>query len=132
LAITTHDGHRPPGAQALAVLEHLPDSPATIAQAIDLRLGLHSALNALGEALGRMFDHVCRAEPLAQTLDDQRRLGQVYTTMSFHFWMAGEVDRAIGYGQRTLALAATRGDVGLQARVHLTRVPGMRSCLVRL
>jgi class 3 adenylate cyclase len=35
--------------QALAALEHLPDSCATTEQAIDLRLGLHGALNALGE-----------------------------------------------------------------------------------
>ena len=33
--------------------------------------------------------------------------------------MAGDVDRAIVYGQRALALAATLGHVGLQARTHL-------------
>ena len=36
--------------QALAALEHLPDSRAATEQAIDLRLGLRTALNALGEA----------------------------------------------------------------------------------
>ena len=39
--------------------------------------------------------------------------------MSTHCWVTGEVDRAIVYGQRTLALAATLGHVGLQARAHL-------------
>jgi predicted ATPase len=42
--------------QALAALEHLPDSRAATEQAIDLRLGLRPALNALGEAPGRMLD----------------------------------------------------------------------------
>ena len=36
--------------QALAALEHLPDSRATTEQAIDLRLGLRTALNALGRS----------------------------------------------------------------------------------
>ena len=92
--------------QALVALEHLPDSRATTEQAIDLRLGLRTALNALGEAPGRMLDHLRRAETLAQTLGDQLRLGRVYADMSTNFWVAGEVDRAIDYGQRALALAA--------------------------
>ena len=105
--------------QALEALEHLPDSrAATTEQAIDLRLGLHSVLNALGEAPGRILEHLRRAEALAQTLGDARRLGSVYATMSLNGWVAGEVDRAIDYGQRTLALAATFGHVGLQSWAH--------------
>jgi tetratricopeptide (TPR) repeat protein len=61
-----------------------------------------------------------RAETLAETLGDQRRLGQVYEEMSLNFWVAGEVDRAIVSGQRALALAATLGHVGLQAQAHLS------------
>ena len=38
--------------------------------------------------------------------------------MSTNCAVAGEVDRAIIYGQRTLALAATLEHVGLQARAH--------------
>ena len=105
--------------QALAALEHLPDSRAITEQAIDLRLGLRTALNVLGEAPGRMLDHLRRAETLAQTLGDPLRLGRVYSEMSTNFWGAGEVDRTIDYGQRTLALAATLGHVGLQAQAHL-------------
>jgi tetratricopeptide (TPR) repeat protein len=105
--------------QALAALEHLPESRATTEQAIDLRLGLRPALTALGEALRRILDHVRRAETLAQTLGDHLRLGRVYAEMSTTCWVAGEVDRTIDYGQRTLALAATLGHVGLQAQAHL-------------
>jgi len=106
--------------QALAALEHVPDSRAATEQAIDLRLGIHGALNALREAPGRMLDHLRRAETMAQTLGDQRRLGWVYDVMSLNFWVAGDVDRAIVSGQLALALAATLGHVGLQAQAHLS------------
>jgi tetratricopeptide (TPR) repeat protein len=106
--------------QALAALNHLPESRAITAQAIDLRLGLRTVLTALGEAPGRMRDHLRHAETLAQTLGDPRRLGQVYAAISDNCWLACEVDRAIDYGQRVLALAAPLGHVGLQARPHLS------------
>jgi class 3 adenylate cyclase/tetratricopeptide (TPR) repeat protein len=105
--------------QALAALEHVPDSRAATEQAIDIRLGLRTALNALGAAPGQMRDHLRRAETLAQTLGDHLRLGRVYAEMGGTFWVAGDVERAIVYGQRALAVAATLGHVGLQARVHL-------------
>jgi tetratricopeptide (TPR) repeat protein len=106
--------------QALAALEYLPDSGAATEQAIDVRLGLHSALNPLREAHERLLEHLRHAETLSKTLGDQRRLGRVYATMSLNFWVAGEVDRAIAYGQRTLAVATTLGHVGLQAQAHLS------------
>jgi tetratricopeptide (TPR) repeat protein len=104
--------------QALVALERLPDSRTATEQAIDLRLGLRTALTAQGEAPERMLDHLHRAETLAQTLGDPLRLGRVYADLSANFWGAGEVDRAIVSGQRALALAATLGHVGLQAGAH--------------
>jgi tetratricopeptide (TPR) repeat protein len=106
--------------QALAALAHLPNGLTTSEQAIDVQLGLHAVLTALGEAPGRMLEHLRRAETLAQTLGDQLRLGRVYADMSNNFRMAGDLDRAIVYGQRALAVAATLGHVGLQARTHLS------------
>jgi class 3 adenylate cyclase/tetratricopeptide (TPR) repeat protein len=105
--------------QALIALEHVPASRAASEQAIDLRLGIRPALTALGEAPGRLFDHLRSAETLAQTLGDHLRLGWVYADMSVLFCAAGEVERAIDYSQRTLALAATLGHIGLQARAHI-------------
>jgi tetratricopeptide (TPR) repeat protein len=104
--------------QALAALAHVPDSRTTAEQVIDLRLGLSSALNPLAEEPERMLGHLRHAETLAQTLGDQLRLGQVYADMSINFWVVGEVDRAIVYGQRALDLAATLGHVGLQAQAY--------------
>jgi class 3 adenylate cyclase/tetratricopeptide (TPR) repeat protein len=105
--------------QALAALEHVPAGRAATEQAIDLRLALPMALNALGAAPGRMLDHLRRAEPLAQTLGDQLRLGRVYAEMGASYWAAGEVEHTLAYGQRALAVAATLGQVGLQARARL-------------
>jgi DNA-binding winged helix-turn-helix (wHTH) protein/class 3 adenylate cyclase/tetratricopeptide (TPR) repeat protein len=105
--------------QALAALAHLPASRATTAQAIDLRLALRTALNALGAAPGRILDVVRCAEPLAQTLGDPLRLGRVYADLSDLCWLAGEGARARDYGQRALARATPLGDVGLLARVHI-------------
>ena len=67
-----------------------------------------------------MLDHLRHAEVLAETLGDQLRLGQVYADMSINFRAAGDVDRAIIYGQRALAVATTLGHVGFQARVRLS------------
>ena len=97
--------------QALAALAHLPDSRAGSEQAIDLRLGLRTTLNTLGETPERMLDHLRTTEALAQTLGDQLRLGQVYAVMSSSFWAVADVDCAIVSGQRALALAATLGHV---------------------
>jgi tetratricopeptide (TPR) repeat protein len=105
--------------QALVALEQVPDSRAATEQVIDLRLGLSGALNALGEVPERMLEHLRRAEALAETLGDQRRLGRVYVTMSLNCWLMGDVDRTIVYGQRTLVVATTLGHVGLQALAHL-------------
>ena len=38
-------------------------------------------------------------------LGDPLRLGHVYVTLSTNCWVTGEVDRAIDYEVRTLALA---------------------------
>src|SRR5512145_389915 len=62
--------------QALRVMQHLPDSCDTIAQAIDLRLALRMALRPLGE-FGRTLVVLREAETLAAALSDARRLGQV-------------------------------------------------------
>jgi class 3 adenylate cyclase/tetratricopeptide (TPR) repeat protein len=105
--------------QALAALEHLPESCTATEQAIDLRLSLRPALNALGEDPGRMLDHLHIAETLAQSLGDHMRLGRVYAIMGGNFRVAGDLDRALVYGQRALTLAVTRGHIGLQTRTHL-------------
>src|ERR687898_879396 len=64
--------------QALSALKRLPENRDTIARAIDLRIEMRHALWPLGE-VGQILDYLERAETLAETLQDQRRLAQVLT-----------------------------------------------------
>src|SRR6266705_3035643 len=80
--------------QALGALAHLPENHETIEQAIDLRLEVRSALFTLGE-VRRGFDRLCEAEILAERISDQRRLGWTLAFMAGHFWLSGDLDRAV-------------------------------------
>jgi class 3 adenylate cyclase/tetratricopeptide (TPR) repeat protein len=100
--------------QALAALEHLPDSRAITEQAIDIRLGMRTALNPLGD-LGRVLTYLYEADAIAVTLDDPRRLGQIACFLSSHFTNGGAHDQAITAAQRALALATVSGDAALHA-----------------
>jgi predicted ATPase/class 3 adenylate cyclase len=103
--------------QALTVLQQLPASRDTMAQAIDLRFELRNALLLLWD-VGRIIDHLHEAKALAEALDDQPRLGRVAVYMTVHCWALGEYGRAVEAGQHALAIAAARGDVGLQVLAH--------------
>ncbi|MFQ5830980.1 MAG: adenylate/guanylate cyclase domain-containing protein [Candidatus Methylomirabilia bacterium] len=103
--------------EALGALGHLPDSRETLEQAIDVRFDLRNALWPLGQ-LGRIVDYLREAEALAQALDDQRRLGRVFSYVTQYFWMTGDPHRALESGQRALALAANLGDFTLQIETN--------------
>jgi tetratricopeptide (TPR) repeat protein len=93
--------------QALEAMQHLPDSGDTIAQAIDLRFALRSALRPLGE-FGRSLVVLREAETLAAALSDARRLGQVAVFLAAQFRMMGAYDQAKAAAQRALAVAPRR------------------------
>jgi DNA-binding NtrC family response regulator/predicted ATPase len=103
--------------QALAALQHLPDSRATHEQAIDLRFDLRNALHPLNEDR-RILDHLRQAEPLAEALEDQRRLGHLAGYLSVCLRHQGHVDEALASAQRALAVGTALGDVGLQVTVN--------------
>ena len=103
--------------QALAALQHLPDSRATREQAIDLRFDLRNVLHPLNEE-GRLLNHLRQAEPLAEALGDQRRLGHLAGYLSVCLRHQGHVDEALASAQRALAIATALGDVGLQVAAN--------------
>jgi predicted ATPase len=103
--------------QALAALQHLPDSRATHEQAIDLRFDLRNALHPLNEE-ARLLNHLRQAEPLAEALGDQRRLGQLAGYLSVCLRYQGHIDEALASAQRALAIATALGDVGLQVAAN--------------
>ncbi|MFQ5899043.1 MAG: AAA family ATPase, partial [Candidatus Methylomirabilia bacterium] len=99
--------------QALAALQHLPQTPERLEQAIDLRFDLRTSLVALGE-LERVFGYLREAERLARTLDDPRRLGWVSVYMSHYFWVMGHPTEARPFAERAQAIAEALGDFPLK------------------
>ncbi|MFQ5830822.1 MAG: AAA family ATPase [Candidatus Methylomirabilia bacterium] len=104
--------------RALDAVDHLPDSPERVGQAIDLRLELRSPLWRLGR-LDRLFELFRDAEQLAQALGDPRRLDKIYAFLVQYYWATAEYGRAIEYGERCLATAGTLDDLALRVTGNL-------------
>jgi class 3 adenylate cyclase/tetratricopeptide (TPR) repeat protein len=104
--------------QALDALQHLPKSRQTIEQAIDIRIDMRSSLLPLGEQQ-KIFERMCEAETLAETLDDQQRLGQVSAYLSGYFIQAGDdPTRAVEKGQRALEISSSAKNFALQVQAN--------------
>jgi class 3 adenylate cyclase/tetratricopeptide (TPR) repeat protein len=113
--------------RALHVLGHLPDTRQRIEQAIDLRFDLRSALLPLAE-FSRILDNLREAEKLAADIGDQRRAGLLSVYMTGHYYLLGEYDHALEFGERALNVAASLADFSLtvaanayQGQVHYVR-----------
>jgi predicted ATPase/class 3 adenylate cyclase len=98
--------------RALLALARLPESRDRLQHVIDLRFDLRNALLALGE-FQRILTCLREAESLAEALDDQRRLGRVFSYMIVHFSRIADYDRAVEAGQRALAIGQAIGDFAL-------------------
>ena len=108
--------------RALGVMQHLPDSPDTIAQAIDLRLALRTALRLLGE-----FDVPwwCCARPrpsqrrsaMHVDWDRSRSIGRPISMMA-HMTVASRRPARLGggHGRRRRGLACAGAAI---SRYHL-------------
>jgi class 3 adenylate cyclase/tetratricopeptide (TPR) repeat protein len=105
--------------QALAALDHLPDTAETRALAVDLRCDLRNALVPIGDH-ARLLAVLGEAERLAAELGDDRRLALVLSFQSNCLWNVGETDRSVDTALRTLALADRLGDRGLQIISNLS------------
>jgi tetratricopeptide (TPR) repeat protein len=103
--------------QVLDAIQHLPECPDRLEQAIDVRLDLRGVHNALGE-FDQGFGYLREAETLAESLGDNRRLGLVCHSMAHYFWLAGDYAHACEYGQRALALAVASGETAIRARAQ--------------
>ena len=103
---------------ALDVLRHLPESDRALEQAIDIRLDLRYALSPLGE-FPRLLERLGEAEQLATRLADRSRLGRITSYLANYYQVAGDLDRAIHYGQRAVETSAD-ADVRVVAASSLT------------
>jgi tetratricopeptide (TPR) repeat protein len=104
--------------RAIEALKHLTESRQTIEQAIDIRIEMRSSLQPLGEQ-AKVLERMREAQGLAESLNDQRRLGQVSAYLSGYFIQAGEdLIQAIENGQRALSISSAIGDFVLQVQAN--------------
>jgi class 3 adenylate cyclase/tetratricopeptide (TPR) repeat protein len=100
--------------QALTALTHIPETRATLEQAIDIRFDLRNALYPLAE-LGRIEMCLGEAQALAGRLEDQRRLGWVSAYMCSHHWATcGHAADVRTFAEAVETIAETLGDAPLQ------------------
>ena len=112
-----HSAHREATAsfdQALIALSHLPATPSIAEEAIDIRLKAASCLVPLGE-LEPIIDHLRRAELLAESIGDQRRLAYIFTNMTKYFRISGDTAAARDSCKRALEVAETLADTEVTA-----------------
>jgi class 3 adenylate cyclase/tetratricopeptide (TPR) repeat protein len=95
--------------RALGVLRYLPESRATLKQAVDLRFELRNALIALCE-LDRIRQCLEEIEPVLASLGDKVRSARHAAFRCNHHFLAGEQRRAIELGETGLHLARECGD----------------------
>jgi class 3 adenylate cyclase/tetratricopeptide (TPR) repeat protein len=99
--------------QALDALQRVPEHPDTIAEALDIRFDLRTALMPLGE-FGRIRALLDEAEVLAEAVSDQRRLGHALNYKAMQLVHAGSLAAALQTGRRALAIGESQADVALQ------------------
>jgi class 3 adenylate cyclase/tetratricopeptide (TPR) repeat protein len=99
--------------QALEILKSLPESPATMEQAFEIRLQLRSVLRLVGEVRD-MLEQLREAEALAERLKDDRRRGQVCAFMATVLTTLGDHDEALVAGNRALEIAQELDDSRLR------------------
>ncbi len=115
-----HSAHREATAsfdQALIALSHLPTTPSIAEEAIDIRLKAASCLVPLGE-LEPIIDHLRRAELLAESIGDQRRLAYIFTNMTKYFRISGDTAAARDSCKRALEVAETLADTEVTATAN--------------
>ena len=108
---------------ALAAGGHLPETREVIAEMIDVRLDLRSAIHTLGE-VERGQELTRGAAALAERLGDEARTGKIAYALSVSLWMLGRSDEAEIPNARARAVAVSTGDalLGHQARMQQARL----------
>jgi tetratricopeptide (TPR) repeat protein len=103
--------------RALSSLDHVPKSHNNLEQALELRLDLRNALFPI-EELDRLHENLCAAEALAESLDDQRRLGRVCAYLVHYYTLMGDREKAARSSQRGMNIANALGDFAIQIELN--------------
>jgi len=99
--------------EALEALRHLPETPETREQEIDVRLELRGALYPLGE-FEKILTYLREAENMANAISDPRRLGLVSIHTAECFRQMGRPAEARPLAEQGLALGDKLQDLPLQ------------------
>ncbi|HWX86852.1 MAG TPA: AAA family ATPase, partial [Solirubrobacteraceae bacterium] len=99
---------------AIAGLEHLSHNRDQLALEIDLRFELYTALLAQGDHTP-IFELLSRAESLAVSIGDEKRLARTQGYLSMAHWWRADYVRALDTGHRALAAARTLHHRALEA-----------------
>ena len=102
--------------RAITVLRHLPETPAMLERAVDIRFELRNALIALSE-LDRIRTCLEEIESLLARLGDKMRGARHAAFRCNHHFLAGEQRRAIEFGESGLKLAEQCGDRSLKGEL---------------
>ena len=103
--------------RGLTASAHLPDTPAKLAQQIDLHLEARNALFLLGNS-SRVAEHLLAAEALAEKLGDEQRTARVLNFLNSYYGLAGDPERAIEIGRRALRLSVVQADFASSTVTH--------------
>ena len=103
--------------QSLTALSHLPSTPETLEQGVDVRLALRNALWPLGR-FETGFGHLRDAEQLATELDDPRRLGWIAAYLAEHTRMTGHAPDAPAFAERALRIGEELEDLPLRVAAN--------------
>ena len=99
---------------ALTALSHLSGDRESLVLGVDLRLDLVLAL-AQSARYADILQRMTEAAPLAESLGDRARLGQVVQRMAQALRLTGDYATALGVGQRAVAVADELGDALLRS-----------------
>jgi class 3 adenylate cyclase/tetratricopeptide (TPR) repeat protein len=100
--------------EALEALRHLPDTPETQRQGIDVRLELRGSLYPLGD-FEKMATYLRQAEAMAIAISDEGRLGLVCIHTAEYLRQMGRFAEARTLAEKALAMGDKLQDVPLQS-----------------
>jgi class 3 adenylate cyclase/tetratricopeptide (TPR) repeat protein len=98
---------------ALEACSHLGNEANVLALAIDIRFELYNALLALGDH-APIFEVLNKAEQLAESLGDARRLSRIHGYLAMSMWWIGDYPRAIELATRAISTAQELRRPGLE------------------
>ena len=103
---------------ALAALERLPTTAAILAQSVDIRLELRTALIPLGD-VARVRAVLREAADAAVRLGDTRRRATVSVYLVHYAWLIGDYAAALAEVDTAVRLADEAGDAGVAMLAEL-------------